>query len=1042
MLGGIRTNVLQKGLQRASKRIFRSESDLGASPSTSSSIRYEQIYAHYHLKHGIIRFGFLPKLMFQFVAYIGLSPHLDDLFTFTDKNTNDFDHNCRSKSLVVARKSNFAGRTVSARFCSTESIPKDSNGQNPNGAEEDRFKRGWYRYLPRGVEASKVAVVTPELQKQFELCTENPGNRHLRYDLVTLCLRSLRLPLTDDYETSSILLGVSAEMLTQLSGAEKFKTQLSQQLEKHMTAIQRLDIRTKIGEHKAKLQANGWSSVPVMAAYAHFLMLDAQLAPALQVVNRASSLTQSLLYFQLGTQLEAEASQLLQTIAPATADSAASDIDKSSEIEEKANNIFYDAALMYCRSLKRNAVNTESLTNLALLEWYKRVDTTKAMIEVEEEEEKRKVRSKGYNPPTKKRENAIKNRTPLKRSLELLEKALTTDVTNSNYLAYYHLAFLLETEVGTEAIERARQLYSKALEINPDHLQSHSHLGSLLMEEKMYDKALHHYEQAKLLAPDQILVYLNLANCLGRLGSVEAAMTEMQRAIRREPTMPQLHYHLGMILLRANRLEEACASFERAIQLHGLFPHAHGFDPAPTYNTMISILRQLAARTMDEGDTVEEFEEAAQHLARCLDLLPDASSLHPTILLNLCFCLMKSNRPEAALQALQDADEFAAKNGEISSENGDQVSKNIQPLDIAQLFREVQQSNSNPIVYTQLEQHFTSMEHTDAMIHYLMKKIGEVENPDLFVPEQSEIVEKKIGTGVKESSKLKKRKTATKKVKKTKTKKMQVSELDDMDDIGEDSLRKEIEDEEAIDPEIEEAIRKEIDDNREEQMKMLLAYKAKLHYNVAFCMNYLGEYEELKRHLRLAVETDPECTSDYIVFEAPKPEEEPIPEEDEEVEDPNLEIPEEDMEIVESMGQDSMRNRDDDDEEEEEVGIKDLLKKTARTSSSIRRASRALPYTQAGLEYQLENLIHPPDGSKMTPATAKFLEFLEQSQEKYKHVSLDQIDLELTKKHNSTGSRAVRSEKSKRRRKLKYTVEASKRVSRLGGPDDGFDSPL
>lgn len=495
---------------------------------------------------------------------------------------------------ALARNSHLNVARIPKRLYTTKEVANaDAGSSLPSSAD-------WQPYFPPGGEVISVAY-SEEIEKQFSIVSANPGNRHLRYDLVTLCLRAIRAPLTEDYAKTSVLLSLSEQSLKELSTAKKFLEQLGAHLEKHITPVQRYDIKAKIAEHKEKLMKCQWMSLPLMAAYAHYQMLDAQISNAHATVLRALDTALSLYYFQLGLDME----QLPQH-------------------QDKA-------AIMYCRSIVKLPTNSASLTNLAVLEYYHDIDTTKASRIVDDELLKQKMPSKGYNAPAKKpyERNELFKRN---RAVDLLERAIACDADKQNFLAHYHLAFILETAMDDTA--RAREHYAKSLEINPDHMQSHSNLGSLLMSEKLYDKAQYHFEQAKILAPQELLVHINLANCLGYQGNVEAAVKEMQRTIRKQPTMPSVHYHLGMILVRAKQLKNAVFSFERALQLHATYPE-HAFDPAPIYNMLIPILKQLAGKTISEGETVEDFEGAGKMLARCLDLLPEGSTQAPSSRLTL-----------------------------------------------------------------------------------------------------------------------------------------------------------------------------------------------------------------------------------------------------------------------------------------------------------------------------------------------------------------------------------------------------------------------
>ena len=64
---------------------------------------------------------------------------------------------------------------------------------------------GWFAYLPEGGERMELKF-SEEIETQFALVEANQGNRHMRYDLVTLCLRAIRVPLTEDFARTSVLL--------------------------------------------------------------------------------------------------------------------------------------------------------------------------------------------------------------------------------------------------------------------------------------------------------------------------------------------------------------------------------------------------------------------------------------------------------------------------------------------------------------------------------------------------------------------------------------------------------------------------------------------------------------------------------------------------------------------------------------------------------------------------------------------------------------------------------------------------------------------
>lgn len=1247
-------------------------------------------------------------------------------------------------------------------YCSLSSDATSEAGAGEEKTLRGQYESGWYAHLPAKVEAMRVISFEEPLERQFALVNANLGNRHLRYDLVTLCLRALRPPLTEEYDKSVVLLGVAETSLQLLSHAEKFKEQLKSHLEKHITPLQRLDIRAKIGEHRTKLvkasdASNTTSRIPLMAAYAHYLMLDGQLEEAYRVVQKAHAILQSLLYFQLGLKLEEEAKNMQirngnqdsgplmpqseegQTFRNPSSSNASSFTNPSSPSSHHNSLVLSkleDAAAMYCRSVLKNARQSESYTNLAVLEFYQNVDTIKMKQVVEKEtlktgEAKKQKKKEVPIQPSKQQVSSLQNPSQgspsdqmapsdhlesdsmlkrrkmdkMKQSLVWLDLAILTDDKKENYLAHYHRGFILEVagedKKGVEKMlkslhvsspsfkpldrpnsatmsgtwkEKAREAYATALQINPHHMESHTHLAILLMDEKLYDQALQHFEKARDVAgKGEMIIQMNLANCHAALGHIEAAMKEMVIAMRAEPKMAELQYQMGMMLLKwsKDRKDEALASFQRALQLHAAHPDIP-FDPSKVYNVMVPLLKEMAHSVLQNGEFVPDFIRASKLLSRALDLLPPSSSAFPPLLLSLSFAFMKANRPDAALEALSDAHAHFLQlypqsvQNQVSNNSSTEVStrasdssdiesglKNvlesestppgISPAEsdlskssdagssavtdwppaetslhrdsveshpsslvpaFEDYFRMIQQQqhaeDANPeIIFEQLKQHFSSLEETDALIQYLSS-----------VPRKEEPRKAKKPLKLK-----KKKKLATKSQKRTKEaaklaneavhpsssvdassgvagnlsseippngissneisarEKQNSNEISakqyssDSTDVGDSPANEIFDDMDGMEG-IEEAIRGELKEHGDDQLESLMQYKAKLHYNIAFCMNYIGELKEMKNHLEMALATDPACTSDYILHEPPSDDssfaEDDLIEEDPDivVGDPDeaiqkraarkvkakakqvstleeshdspinvtkqrLQERDEEMMMMEelekqvqeiakrgpndalfayndtteddhgtlleenalpSIEETSARNEAFIEESEgtegqipDEISLSDglspsdeiplsvktpskgstshedsyplvlldrhggppkLVKKhnNPLTADQIQRKVGAKAYSKLGLQYQLENLITPPDGSPMTHSTRVLLEWIGDMQEKHKHTSLEDVDKELLKFSSHDGPAPIRKAKTKRRKNLKYAISASKRWSQAGA-DDGFNSP-
>jgi hypothetical protein len=415
------------------------------------------------------------------------------------------------------------------------------------------------------------------------------------------------------------------------------------------------------------------------------------------------------------------------------------------------------------------------------------------------------------------------------------------------------------------------------------------------------------------------------------------------------------------------------------------------------------------------------------------------------------------------LEALQDAEQRFGEN-------------------FAEAFRHVQQSDENPVVYTQLEEHITNLEQTEAMIRYLLENPETQERSsgaDLDELETHKKTKTKTKTKI---SGFKKKKSLKKKTKPSKTslKKSRSSEPSSAQSTAaathEEDIIREMEETEAVrhlhrqenvheledDLHDTELADQDIDPSPEDgQLETLLTYKARLHYNISFCMSYLGELEETKRHLQLAIESDPHCTSDYIVTEEQMMQKRAMEEgeDDHELEEGAISTTSRTLSSTRtgSRSHEEVEDADevpdlyDMDDEPPEMAKKRTkktkqkfiippIRKEPVTSNSIRKASRVKLYTPEGMMTQLDALLHPKDGSKPTEATATLLQFLEECKEKAANIDMQALEKQLAGTPR-TMSKAVRTAKSRRRKDLKYSISASKRA-KSAGFDDGFDSAL
>lgn len=147
------------------------------------------------------------------------------------------------------------------------------------------------------------------------------------------------------------------------------------------------------------------------------------------------------------------------------------------------------------------------------------------------------------------------------------------DVTTDNDFAHYNVATLL-LERGQ--VDQAISHYEKALDIRPDHGETHYHLsvalvhtslGNALARKGLLDEALIHYRKAVELRDDFADAHTNLASLLARNGETSEALAHYEKALAIPPEDAPSHIRLAKLLLQLGRNTEAVAHYRRALEL-------------------------------------------------------------------------------------------------------------------------------------------------------------------------------------------------------------------------------------------------------------------------------------------------------------------------------------------------------------------------------------------------------------------------------------------------------------------------------------------
>ncbi len=224
---------------------------------------------------------------------------------------------------------------------------------------------------------------------------------------------------------------------------------------------------------------------------------------------------------------------------------------------------------------------------------------------------------------------------------EMFEKAIDLDPDYA--LAHSRLGWthLREWSFGwsqdAQSLERAFELAQKAISLDDSLADAHELLGEVSLWQKRHDQAVEEMKKAIALEPNNAEALADLGHILTWAGKPEEAIGLTKRAMRLSPVIPiQYLWVLGHAYFLTKRYDKAVATLKRAVNLQPDFLPAHGL---------------LAATYAELGKYDEAQAETVEFSRLSSDLSPEA------------FMERLPYRDEAALKRLFDAFGKAFQNG-------------------------------------------------------------------------------------------------------------------------------------------------------------------------------------------------------------------------------------------------------------------------------------------------------------------------------------------------------------------------------------------
>jgi adenylate cyclase len=194
---------------------------------------------------------------------------------------------------------------------------------------------------------------------------------------------------------------------------------------------------------------------------------------------------------------------------------------------------------------------------------------------------------------------------------QLFEKALALDPQYAEAYTWLGLTYWLEWRFRWSAdpqnLERAFELAQQALALDDSLPIAHTLLGQVYAEKQQSDQALAEGERALALDPNNADSYAFQADVLSvALGRPEEALRMVAQAMRLNPHYPPWYLiELGFAYRWTGQYAEAIATLKELISQSPNFLHAHS-------NLAISYVQQWVSQQSPDAQTLEQALAAAQ----------------------------------------------------------------------------------------------------------------------------------------------------------------------------------------------------------------------------------------------------------------------------------------------------------------------------------------------------------------------------------------------------------------------------------------------
>ena len=165
--------------------------------------------------------------------------------------------------------------------------------------------------------------------------------------------------------------------------------------------------------------------------------------------------------------------------------------------------------------------------------------------------------------------NAYEGLQRYQEAFEEMRQVVELDPNNLDVRVKLGNYYLMGSKQSPAAITEAERLAKEVLQKNPNHIEGHVLMGSVLFAQDHKPEAFAELNRAIEVDPKRVESYLSLARFYALTKDLATAEATFQRAISVNSASALAHYEYGKFLVQLSRLDLAEAEFLKAVSVNG-----------------------------------------------------------------------------------------------------------------------------------------------------------------------------------------------------------------------------------------------------------------------------------------------------------------------------------------------------------------------------------------------------------------------------------------------------------------------------------------